>query len=96
MAEHAGDASRLLRAMANPHRLMILCLLGADEMSVSQINGRIPLAQSALSQHLAVLRRDGLVRTRRQSQTIYYAVQPGPAADIIRVLHGHFCSASVL
>lgn len=96
MVDHAGDASRLLRAMANPHRLMILCLLGTDEMSVSQINARIPLAQSALSQHLAVLRRDGLVRTRRESQTIYYAVQPGPAADIIGVLHGHFCGTPTL
>jgi len=60
-------------------------------MSVGQINERVPLAQSALSQHLAVLRRDGLVTTRRESQTIYYAVKPGPAAEILSVLHKHFC-----
>ncbi len=91
MAAHAGDAARLLRALANPHRLMVLCLLGQGEMSVGQINEQVPLAQSALSQHLAVLRRDGLVSTRRLSQTIYYSLQPGPAADIIAVLHTHFC-----
>lgn len=91
MAEHASDASRLLRALANPSRLVILCLLSEGEMSVGQINTKVPLAQSALSQHLAVLRRDGLVDTRRESQTIYYSVKPGPAAEILTVLHSHFC-----
>lgn len=91
MAEHADEASRLMRALANPSRLVILCLLSDGEMSVGQINERVPLAQSALSQHLAVLRRDGLVSTRRESQTIYYSVQPGPAAEILAVLHSHFC-----
>ncbi len=92
MVEHADDASRLMRALANPSRLVILCLLGTGEMSVGQINEKVPLAQSALSQHLAVLRRDGLVSTRRESQTIYYSVKPGPAADILAVLHSHFCA----
>ena len=95
MAEHADDASRLLRALANPSRLVILCLLGEGEMSVGQINAKVPLAQSALSQHLAVLRRDGLVATRRESQTIYYSVKPVPAADILGVLHSHFCAVPV-
>lgn len=95
MAEHAGDASRLLRALANPSRLVILCLLSEGELSVGQINSKVPLAQSALSQHLAVLRRDGLVDTRRESQTIYYSVKPGPAADILTVLHSHFCPAPI-
>ncbi len=92
MVEHADEASRLMRALANPSRLVILCLLSNGEMSVGQINARVPLAQSALSQHLAVLRRDGLVSTRRESQTIYYSVQPGPAAEILAVLHSHFCT----
>lgn len=92
MAEHAEDASRLMRALGNPSRLMILCLLGRGELSVGQINQAVPLAQSALSQHLAVLRRDGLVSTRRASQTIYYAVRPGPAAEILAVLHAHYCA----
>jgi DNA-binding transcriptional ArsR family regulator len=88
---HADAAARLLKAMANPHRLLILCVLGEGELSVGALNERIPLSQSALSQHLAVLRADGLVATRRESQTIYYRIEPGPALDVIRSLHGHYC-----
>ncbi len=94
MAQHAHDAAELLKAIANPHRLQILCVLGERELSVGALNERIPLSQSALSQHLAVLRADGLVRTRRESQAIHYSVCPGPALDIIHVLHGHFCRAA--
>ncbi len=93
MDAHAESASRLLKAMANPHRLLILCVLGEGELSVGALNERIPLSQSALSQHLAVLRADGLVSTRREAQTIYYQVHPGPALDVIRSLHKHFCGA---
>lgn len=91
MEGHADDAARLLKAMANPHRLLVLCVLGKGELSVGALNERIPLSQSALSQHLAVLRADGLVATRRQAQTIYYSVQPGPALDVIRSLHAYYC-----
>lgn len=93
MEAHAETAARLLKTMANPHRLMILCVLGGGELSVGALNERIPLSQSALSQHLAVLRADGLVTTRRESQTIYYRIQPGPALDVIRALHAHYCAA---
>lgn len=92
MATHAESAARFLRALANPHRLQVLCVLEEREMSVSELNATIPLSQSALSQHLKVLREDGLVTTRRESQTVYYRVMPGPAMDVIRVLHEHFCS----
>ncbi len=95
MSRHTGPAADLLKALANPQRLQLLCLLGEGELSVGALNERIPLSQSALSQHLAVLRADRLVETRRESQTIYYRVVPGPALDVIRVLHRHFCSASV-
>ncbi|MBI2382989.1 MAG: helix-turn-helix transcriptional regulator [Gammaproteobacteria bacterium] len=91
---HAGEAAALLKSLANPHRLLILCTLGEGEQSVGALNERIPLSQSALSQHLAVLRDQGLVDTRRESQTIYYSVRPGPALDVIRVLHGHFCNTA--
>lgn len=91
MGRHAGSAAALLKALANPKRLQILCTLRDGELSVGALNARIPLSQSALSQHLAVLRSDGLVSTRRESQTIYYSLRPGPALDIIRVLYGHFC-----
>ncbi|HEY7753460.1 MAG TPA: metalloregulator ArsR/SmtB family transcription factor [Steroidobacteraceae bacterium] len=91
MSRHAGSAAGLLKTLANPNRLQILCALRDGELSVGALNARIPLSQSALSQHLAVLRAEGLVRTRRESQTIYYAVRPGPALDVIRVLYGHYC-----
>lgn len=94
MGKHASTAAELLKALASPHRLQVLCALGAGELSVGALNDRIPLSQSALSQHLAVLRADDLVRTRRQSQTIFYRIAPGPAADVIAVLHDHFCAAS--
>ncbi len=94
MGRHANAAAGLLKALANPHRLRILCVLGEGELSVSALNERVPLSQSALSQHLAVLRADGLVKTRRESQTIHYSVRPGPALDVIRVLHAHFCQST--
>lgn len=92
MARHIDDAAALLKSLANPHRLLILCLLGEGELSVGTLNARIPLSQSALSQHLAVLREEGLLSTRREAQTIYYSVRPGPALDIIRALHRHYCA----
>lgn len=80
-----------MRSLGNPHRLLVLCVLSEGEISVSELNRRIPLSQSALSQHLAVLRREKLVRTRRESQTIYYSVTDGPAMEIVRLLHTSFC-----
>ena len=91
MQQHAADAANLLRAMASEHRLMVLCSLVEGERSVSQLMARVPLAQSALSQHLAVLRRERLVGTRRAGQTVYYSLQSGPALDVIRVLYSNFC-----
>lgn len=91
MKAHAGEATRLLKALANESRLMILCNLSEGEMTVGQLNEFIPLSQSALSQHLALLRRDNLVQTRRQAQTIYYSLVEGPASQIIQVLHDIYC-----
>lgn len=93
MAQHADEAARLLRSLANPHRLMVLCLLGEGELSVGALNDSLPLSQSALSQHLAVLRDEGLVATRREGQTIYYSVPAGPALQILQVLHSVYCAA---
>ncbi|TCZ85009.1 helix-turn-helix transcriptional regulator [Lysobacter sp. N42] len=94
MRRHAGDASRLLRALANENRLMILCLLADGERSVGQLNGEVDLSQSALSQHLAVLRNEGLVCTRRDAQTIYYSLAEGPAGRVIHLLHDLYCDGS--
>lgn len=92
MQAHAGDAAQLLKALANERRLQVLCLLAERERSVGEINELLDLSQSALSQHLAVLREEGLVRTRREAQTIYYALMPGPAAAVMETLHGIYCS----
>ena len=93
MRVHAVDASRLLKALANEKRLMLLCLMVEGEQSVGELNAQVDLSQSALSQHLAVLREDGLVSTRREAQTIYYALASGPARQIIETLHGIYCGA---
>lgn len=91
MREHASDAARLLKALSNSSRLMVLCSLADGELTVGQINERVPLSQSALSQHLAVLRRDELVHTRRSAQAIYYRLAHGPASRVIETLHDIFC-----
>lgn len=91
MRSHAGEATRLLKALGNGNRLMILCLLAEEERSVGQLNERLDLSQPALSQHLAVLREEGLVATRRDAQTIYYALAQGPAAEVIQLLHDIYC-----
>ena len=92
MREHATDAAAFLKALANDQRLLVLCALLDGELSVGEINERVPLSQSALSQHLAVLRAAGVVTTRRQSQTIYYALAQGPALKIMQVLYDAFCA----
>lgn len=74
IADNADEAERFLRALANRNRLMVLCNLVPGELSVSALHERVPLSQSALSQHLAVLRNHGLVATRREAQTIHYRI----------------------
>ncbi len=87
---NALGAVRLLKAMANEKRLMILCRLGEGEKSVGELARLIGLGQSPLSQHLAQLRADGLVATRRQSQTIFYRLESREAVAVIRTLAEHF------
>jgi len=89
--EHATEAAAFLKALANDQRLLMLCCLLEGSLSVGEINERVPLSQSALSQHLGVLREAGLVTTTRQSQTIYYALAKGPALQIMEVLYTAFC-----
>lgn len=91
MQEHAADAARLMNALGNESRLMILCLLSDKERSVGELNEVVPLSQSALSQQLARLRQQGLVKTRRESQTIYYSLVDGPANQVIHLLHDLYC-----
>ena len=91
MSEHASDAAGLMKALGNESRLMILCVLAEGERSVGELNTIIPLSQSALSQQLARLRQQGLVDTRRESQTIYYSLASGPADRVINLLHEIYC-----
>jgi DNA-binding transcriptional ArsR family regulator len=91
MRRHAGDAARLLKALGNERRLQLLCLLVDGERSVGELNARLDLSQSALSQHLALLRQDGLVVARREAQAVYYSLAPGPAERILETLHGIYC-----
>jgi len=93
MQTHAADAASLMRAFGNESRLMILCALADGERSVGELNEIIPLSQSALSQQLARLRREELVKTRRESQVIHYSLSTGPADRVINVLHDIYCAA---
>jgi DNA-binding transcriptional ArsR family regulator len=95
MSEHAADAAGLMKALGNESRLMILCMLADGERSVGDLNETIPLSQSALSQQLARLRQQGLVSTRRESQSIYYSLAEGPADQIIRLLHELYCGTGL-
>jgi len=92
LGRKAEEAARLLKMLAHEQRLRVLCLLVEGELPVGQINERVALSQSALSQHLAKLREEGLVATRREAQTVYYRLASGPAARVIGALHGIYCA----
>ncbi len=91
MSQHAREAAELMKALSNEHRLMVLCVLMENELSVSDLNAKVLLSQSALSQHLAWLRKLGLVSTRREAQTIYYRLNGDRAQRVIAVLKDIFC-----
>ena len=94
MAERAGDAAQLLKALSNEHRLLILChLVSETELPVGTLVERVGLSQSALSQHLAKLRAQGLVEFRRESQTLFYRVADPRAAQVLELLRDIFCAA---
>ena len=92
LAANSLEAEELLKALANSHRLMILCELEGGERSVSALEQVVPLTQSALSQHLAKLREGGIVATRREAQTIYYSLSDARVSRLIEVLHELFCA----
>ena len=91
MLRQSSQAAVFLKALSNENRLMILCHLLDQELSVTALNEKLPLSQSALSQHLAVLRKDGLVSTRRESQTIYYSIGDVRVKELIQTLQRLFC-----
>ena len=91
LAAKAEQAERFLKALANSHRLMILCELHDGETSVTPLQQSVGLSQSALSQHLARLRADQLVKTRRESQTIYYSLADENVSRMMALLYELFC-----
>lgn len=90
--DKATQAAGLLKALSNEHRLLILChLIAAGELTVGALVEQVGLSQSALSQHLAKLREEGLVAFRRESQTLFYRVEDPRAAQLLEVLRDIFC-----
>ena len=87
----ATEAAKLLRALGNERRLMILCQLADRERSVGELQPLVGLSQSALSQHLAVLREEGVVATRRDGQTIWYRIGDPAAVKVVATLAEIFC-----
>ena len=90
MASHACE---LLKAMANEWRLMILCQLSEGERSVTELQNLLGLSQSALSQHLAVLRREKIVSARKDAQSVFYSLAGDEATKVMETLHDLFCGA---
>ena len=93
LVANAHSAADLLRVLANEHRLQVLCALRPGELSVGQIADHVGLSQSALSQHLARLRAEGLVTTRKQSQSVFYRIAEPRVLDLLNALHGIYCPA---
>lgn len=90
----ANDASELLKALSNRHRLLILCQLIDGEKSVGQLADFLGVRDSTASQHLALLRRDRIISGRRDGQTIWYRIASQPARDIMQVLYAAYCVGS--
>lgn len=88
----ASEAVGFLKAMANTPRLLVLCHLAeSGALSVGQLASRVELSQSALSQHLAKLREQNLVTTRKEAQTVFYSVSDPKALQVLSLLHDLFC-----
>ncbi len=92
MQAAADRASELLKALANRHRLMIVCQLIAGEKSVGELAAFLEIRDSTVSQHLALLRKDGLVAARRDGQTIWYSISSGPARELVKTLYRIYCA----
>lgn len=96
MRTAADDASELLKALSNRHRLLILCQLIDGEKSVGQLADFLGVRSPTASQHLALLRRDRIISGRRDGQTIWYRIASQPAHEVMQVLYASYCSGSKL
>lgn len=90
----AANACALMKVLANPDRLMILCQLTQGELRVGELEALLGIVQPTLSQQLTVLRDEALVTTRRDGKNIYYALSSAPALAVIQVLYLQFCKPS--
>ena len=93
LRDNAAGAGQLLKALGNPDRLLLLCQLVHGEMNVGELEERLSIVQHTLSQQLGVLRREGLVDTRRDGRQIYYSISSAPALAIIETLYKLYCPA---
>jgi DNA-binding transcriptional ArsR family regulator len=89
MLAAADQASTLLKALANRHRLIVICQLIENERSVGELAALLKLRSSTVSQHLALLRKDGLVTARRDGQTIWYSIGSAPVRELVRTVLRH-------
>ena len=91
LQQNARRVAALLKAMSNPARLVILCQIAEGERSVGELERAVGLSQSAISQHLAVLRSESIVSSRRVRQTVLYSLASSEVVAIITTLHAVFC-----
>lgn len=91
LRNNADAAGQLLKALGNPDRLLLLCQLVGGEMNVGELEERLEIVQPTLSQQLGVLRREGLVDTRRDGRQIYYSISSPQALAVIQTLYQLFC-----
>ncbi len=96
MLAAADEASALLKALAHRHRLIIICQLTEKERSVGELAELLDVRDSTVSQHLALLRKDGLVTTRRDGQTIWYSIGSPQAREIVRTLYREYCTPAAV
>ena len=92
MQANASNAANLLKTLANPSRLLVLCALVTREHTAGELEELVGLSQSAVSQHLARLRKDAIVTTRREGQKIFYALADEHAKRILETMHGIYCA----
>lgn len=92
MAAAADEAGALLKALSHPYRLIIVCQLIDKERSVGELADLLQVRDSTVSQHLALLRKDGLVDARRDGQTVWYSIASQPARQIVETLYRSFCA----
>lgn len=92
LRENANEAGQLLKALGNPDRLLLLCQLVEGEMNVGELERRLGIVQPTLSQQLGVLRREGLVDTRRDGRQIYYSISSPQAMAVIGTLYDLYCA----